>query len=107
MDARSCLLSLEEYRNLCSFFAKHPDGRISEGIVSPSLRPFLPTHIQYALSKIYIYNIVPFPLLNMRVVAVPIFNIDKRPFALLCAYNASDDSNRFVRNDMATHCTVY
>lgn len=59
MDARSCLLSLEEYRNLCSFFAKHPDGRISEGIVSPSLRPFLPTHIQYALSKIY--NTVFFP----------------------------------------------
>jgi signal transduction histidine kinase len=28
--------------------------------------------------------------------AVPIFNIDKRPFALLCAYNASSHTNRFL-----------
>lgn len=28
--------------------------------------------------------------------AVPIFNIDKRPFALLCAYNASDHTKRYV-----------
>jgi hypothetical protein len=28
--------------------------------------------------------------------AVPIFNIDKRPFALLCAYNTSDQPKRFV-----------
>ena len=28
--------------------------------------------------------------------AVPIFNIDKRPFALLCAYNGADHTNRFV-----------
>ncbi len=27
-------------------------------------------------------------------IAVPIFNIDKRPFALLCAYNSSTESNR-------------
>jgi len=49
-EAKSHLLSLEEYRNLTSFFAKHPDGKISEGIISHSLRPFLPIHIQYALS---------------------------------------------------------
>ena len=30
-------------------------------------------------------------------VAVPIFNIDKRPFALLCAYNAQAHAKRFVR----------
>jgi len=29
-------------------------------------------------------------------VAVPIFNIDKHPFALLCAYNAQDHAKRFV-----------
>jgi hypothetical protein len=50
-ETRTRLLSLEEYRNLTSFFSKHPDGKISEGIISPSLRPFLPIHIQYALSK--------------------------------------------------------
>ncbi len=27
---------------------------------------------------------------------VPIFNIDKRPFALLCAYNAANNTKRFV-----------
>jgi hypothetical protein len=44
-------LSLEEYGNLHSFFVKHPEGKISEGIIPFSLRPLLPTHIQYALSK--------------------------------------------------------
>jgi len=44
-------LSLDEYLKLNAFFAKHPDGKISEGIVPLSFRPFLPTHIQYALSK--------------------------------------------------------
>jgi hypothetical protein len=53
MDAGTRIISLEEYHNLTSFFAKHPDGKISEGIISPSLRPFLPTHIQYALSEDY------------------------------------------------------
>ncbi|KAG6844969.1 hypothetical protein H0H87_002083 [Tephrocybe sp. NHM501043] len=45
-------LSSEEYHQLNAFFAKYPDGKISEGIVPPSFRPFLPTHIQYALSVI-------------------------------------------------------
>ena len=44
-------LTTEEYHKLNSFFAKYPDGKISEGIIPPSFRPFLPTHIQYALSK--------------------------------------------------------
>ncbi|KAF8896214.1 hypothetical protein BD779DRAFT_1668047 [Infundibulicybe gibba] len=77
-------LSSDEYHQLNAFFAKHPDGKISEGIVPPSFRPFLPTHIQYALSEV------------SRFLAVPIFNIDKRPFALLCAYNASDHTKRFL-----------
>ncbi|KAG6854400.1 hypothetical protein C0991_007391 [Blastosporella zonata] len=46
-------LSSEEYQMLNAFFAKYPDGKISEGIVPPSFRPFLPTHIQYALSMLY------------------------------------------------------
>jgi hypothetical protein len=45
-------LSLEEYGNLHSFFVKHPEGKISEGIIPFSLRPLLPTHIQYALSNV-------------------------------------------------------
>ncbi|KAJ3504115.1 hypothetical protein NLJ89_g8107 [Agrocybe chaxingu] len=70
-------LTTEEYHKLNSFFAKHPDGRISEGLIPPSFKPFLPTHIQYALT-------------------VPIYNIDKRPFALICAYNAHDHAKCFL-----------
>ncbi|KAG6909935.1 hypothetical protein DXG01_014204 [Tephrocybe rancida] len=75
-------LSSEEYQLLNAFFAKYPDGKISEGIVPPSFRPFLPTHIQYALSTL---GVLPnLCRLLMRIgIAVPIFNIDKRPFALL------------------------
>lgn len=36
-------------------------------------------------------------MLSVALVAVPIFNIDKRPFALLCAYNVSDQTRRYVR----------
>ncbi|KAK2460915.1 hypothetical protein APHAL10511_007385 [Amanita phalloides] len=71
-------LSIEEYQQLDQFFIRHPEGKISEGIVPQSFRPFLPTHnIQYALT-------------------VPIFNIDKRPFALICAYNLFEESKRFL-----------
>ncbi|KAG6898190.1 hypothetical protein C0992_003302 [Termitomyces sp. T32_za158] len=52
MQATKRQLSSEEYLQLNAFFAKYPDGKISEGIVPPSFRPFLPTHIQYALSVI-------------------------------------------------------
>ncbi|KAJ3862890.1 atypical/HisK protein kinase [Lentinula novae-zelandiae] len=70
-------LTADEYAKLNVFFAKNPDGKISEGIVPQSFRLFLPTtRIQYALT-------------------VPIYNIDKRPFALLCAYNASEHTKRF------------
>lgn len=48
-------LSSEEYQQLNAFFAKYPDGKISEGIVPPSFRPFLPTHIQYALSMLGVF----------------------------------------------------
>ncbi|KAF4614071.1 hypothetical protein D9613_007880 [Agrocybe pediades] len=70
-------LTTEEYHRLNNFFEKHPDGRISEGIVPASFKPFLPTHVQYALT-------------------VPIYNIDKRPFALLCAYNTHHHAKRFL-----------
>jgi len=95
METVTRTLSLEEYGNLNSFFAKHPEGKISEGIIPLSLRPLLPTHIQYALSKFI--PLSPQFLLTRLSPAVPIFNIDKRPFALLCAYNTSDQLKRFVR----------
>jgi len=44
-------LTSEEYHKLNCFFEKYPDGRISEGITPHSFRQFLPTHVQYALSK--------------------------------------------------------
>ncbi|KAG5720942.1 hypothetical protein E4T56_gene855 [Termitomyces sp. T112] len=77
LQATKRQLASEEYQQLNAFFAKYPDGKISEGIVPPSFRPFLPTHIQYALT-------------------VPIFNIDKRPFALLCAYNGTNETKRYL-----------
>ncbi|KAF9237618.1 Fph type histidine kinase [Melanogaster broomeanus] len=70
-------LTADEQSKLNTFFQQHPDGKISEGILPVCFRPFIPTHIQYALT-------------------VPVFNVDKRPFALICAYNASDPSRRFL-----------
>ncbi|KZT07710.1 uncharacterized protein LAESUDRAFT_724704 [Laetiporus sulphureus 93-53] len=70
-------LSREEYARLTEFFARYPDGKVCEGIVPATLRPFLPTRIQYAL-------------------AVPIFNIDKQPFALLCAYSTGERTTPFL-----------
>ncbi|KAF9648803.1 hypothetical protein BDM02DRAFT_3095826, partial [Thelephora ganbajun] len=82
------VLSGEEFARLTEFFKKYPDGKISEGIVPGPCRPFLPTHCQYALSESRIEV--------SSHLAVPIFNIDKRPFALLCAYNAGDHTTPFL-----------
>ncbi|CCM04966.1 uncharacterized protein FIBRA_07164 [Fibroporia radiculosa] len=70
-------LSREEYARLEEFFTKNPEGKVCEGIVPTTLRPFLPTPIQYAL-------------------AVPIFNIDKQPFALLCAFSTGERTTPFL-----------
>ncbi|KAI0701324.1 hypothetical protein BC835DRAFT_1264982 [Cytidiella melzeri] len=71
------LLNADEFAKLQDFFNKSPDGKICEGILPAGLRPFLPTQIQYAL-------------------AVPIFNIDKRPFAILCAYSTGERTTPFL-----------
>ncbi|TBU49766.1 hypothetical protein BD309DRAFT_850823 [Dichomitus squalens] len=76
-ESRSRSLSKEEHRKLAEFFMKHPEGKVCEGIVHPSLKPFLPARIQYVL-------------------AVPIYNIDKRPFALLCAYSTGERTTPFL-----------
>lgn len=44
-------LSAEEYWGINAFFGKHPDGKIFDGIAPLPFRPFLPTKIQYGLSK--------------------------------------------------------
>lgn len=44
-------VSFDEYSRLIDFFMKFPEGRISDGIMPTCFRPFLPTHIQYALSE--------------------------------------------------------
>lgn len=75
--ATSRTLTADEQHKLNAFFNQYPEGKISEGILPVCFRPFIPTHIQYALT-------------------VPVFNIDKRPFALICAYNACDPSRRFL-----------
>lgn len=71
------VLDGDEFSRLTEFFKRYPDGKISEGIVPGPCRSFLPTHCQYALT-------------------VPIFNIDKRPFALLCAYHVGDHTTPFL-----------
>ncbi|TFK49898.1 hypothetical protein OE88DRAFT_1645701 [Heliocybe sulcata] len=73
-------LSAPEYTQLSDFFSRYPDGKISDGIAPPPLRAFLSGRIQYALT-------------------VPIFNIDKRPFALLCAYTTSEPKRRYYAMD--------
>ena len=45
------VLSGDEFAKLTEFFKKHPDGKISEGIVPGPCRSFMPTHCQYALSR--------------------------------------------------------
>ena len=43
-------LTADEYHKLNVFFDQYPDGKVSEGILPVCFRPFIPTHIQYALS---------------------------------------------------------
>ncbi len=97
MDPTRRQLTMEEGKNLMLFFERHPDGRISEGIIPQSFKPFLPTRIQYALSEYYILLQASPSIFRLHFIsAVPIFNIDKRPFALLCAYNTASHPKRFV-----------
>ena len=61
-------------------FEKHSKGRViepMESILRTTFTEILPTDIQYALT-------------------VPIYNIDKRPFAILCAYSTIERTTPFV-----------
>lgn len=50
-EQTSVPLTTTEYKELNAFFEEFPQGKISEGIIPQSFRPFLPVHIQYALSR--------------------------------------------------------
>ncbi|TRM64846.1 hypothetical protein BD626DRAFT_235977 [Schizophyllum amplum] len=70
-------LTPEQLRLINSYFEKHSKGRViepMESILRTTFTEILPTDIQYALT-------------------VPIYNIDKRPFALICAYNLEKKDN--------------
>ena len=55
-------LCAEEHAKLQEFFAKFPNGKISEGIVPSALRCFLPTRIQYALCELFFLGLfLPLP----------------------------------------------
>lgn len=94
----SKVLSRDDYGRLAEFFSRHPEGKICEGVLPSSLRAFLPApFIQYALSK---YSTI-WSLRTLQTscifIVVPIFNIDKRPFALLCAYSTGERTTPSVR----------
>ena len=95
------MLNSDEYSRLQDFFNRSPDGKICEGVLPAGLRPFLPARIQYALCKGPTQGssfLGPHANVNARVAfkAVPIFNIDKRPFAILCAYSTGERTTPFV-----------
>lgn len=98
VDAKEAHLTAAEFHQLNAFFAKHPDGKISEGIAPPCFRSLLPKQIQYALSESKVLFCGRLKLRMSTVAAVPIFDIDKRPFALLFAYNVTDQTKRYVRS---------
>ncbi|KAH7106255.1 hypothetical protein BKA62DRAFT_288295 [Auriculariales sp. MPI-PUGE-AT-0066] len=75
-------LSGAEYNRLSEFFHRHPDGKIVEGFVPSAFRGLIPSNIKYALSE-------------FRHV-VPVFDVDRRPFALLGAYNSTHGEKPFL-----------
>ena len=51
MEMEKRQITTEEYHNFNHFFQKYPDGKILEGILPHLFRPYMPTHIRYALSR--------------------------------------------------------
>ncbi|KIJ52540.1 hypothetical protein M422DRAFT_43384 [Sphaerobolus stellatus SS14] len=62
---------------MAQFFKDFPDGKVSEAVLPACIRGLVPSNIHYALT-------------------VPILNIDKRPFAMLCAYNSNAKSKPYL-----------
>ncbi|KAJ9101227.1 hypothetical protein QFC21_003446 [Naganishia friedmannii] len=68
--------SAAEHAKFSDFLRNHQEGRIFEHVVPTWIRHMLPSKLQYAM-------------------IVPIFNIDKNPFAMLVAYTC-DQSKQFL-----------
>ncbi|KAF9507157.1 hypothetical protein BS47DRAFT_1321429 [Hydnum rufescens UP504] len=64
---RHSSLSGEDHAKLAAFLTDYPDGKMYERVVPGYFRGLVPPDIQYAM-------------------VVPIFNVDGRPFVLLCTY---------------------
>ncbi|KDQ15979.1 hypothetical protein BOTBODRAFT_130731 [Botryobasidium botryosum FD-172 SS1] len=69
-------LTGEEHGALSTFLRECPDGKIYERTIPSCFRRFVPSNFEIAI-------------------IVPIFNVDKHPFALLCAYT-TEHSKRFI-----------
>jgi len=92
-------LSPAGFVQMAQFFKDFPDGKVSEAVLPGCMRGLLPPNIHYALSKRLLGVISVERCLNVfSYAAVPILNIDKRPFAMLCAYNSNATSKPYVSN---------
>ncbi|KAF8591093.1 hypothetical protein K439DRAFT_1656912 [Ramaria rubella] len=65
------------FEQMAQFFKDFPDGKVSEAVLPACIRGLMPGNVHYALT-------------------VPILNIDKRPFAMLCAYNSNAKSKPYL-----------
>lgn len=81
------------FAQMAQFFKDFPDGKVSEAVLPACIRGLMPGNVHYALSKGLVGA-----LFNSShgKLAVPILNIDKRPFAVLCAYNSNAKSKPYV-----------
>lgn len=96
MPTATKALSVAEYTKINQFFYKNPDGKVVEGLVPSAFRGMIPPNIKYALSKRSL-RARRCAVSHIPSAVVPVFDVDKRPFALLCAYNSTQGEKPFVR----------
>ncbi|KAF8339817.1 uncharacterized protein EI90DRAFT_3151262 [Cantharellus anzutake] len=70
------MLSGDDHHQLSEFLVEYLDGKIFERVVPSCFRSVVPSNIQYAM-------------------LVPIFNLDGKPFIMLCAYT-TDRTKHFL-----------
>lgn len=94
-SARGQPMTGEEHATLSTFLRECPDGKIYERVVPSCFRRAIPSNFQIAIGESsYINFYLPLSSL-ITVIVVPIFNVDKHPFALLCAYT-TEHGKRFI-----------
>ncbi|WVQ79949.1 hypothetical protein IAT38_002050 [Cryptococcus sp. DSM 104549] len=69
-EATTRTLSSIEHEKLSEFLSKYRDGRIFESVAPMWIRYLFPSDIRYGM-------------------VVPIFGVDKQPFAMICAYTTN------------------